>query len=228
MVVGGKCAPSPKCTLRCFDTHTQYDNKQFNSFIECMFGKNCSAQMHGDWPSPKSCVPPPATSVVPNFNISVMEGRWYIVRGLSDEFDTYNCQVACNRRVAPDRVNLTIWYQITMDDGSALQQVSKQSFFNPDQTMPAHLRQYAWMHGQDDWYVIASKPDTYWFVRYCGCNDTWCGYGGAFVYTRTPTLSKELEEELKEAATRAGFDWSQMKVTNNTDCGIEPTPKFGC
>ena len=151
MVVDGKCAPSPKCTLRCFDEHTQYGNKPFNNLIECMyaatsipaqphcaypcpsispllfrgakwsplrehalrvlltsapqlvcactprrsisyachscdlcsatahrlgrrrFGKNCSAQMVGDWPKTASCVPPPgphppiliAQSVVP-------------------------------------------------------------------------------------------------------------------------------------------------------------------
>ena len=34
-----------------------------------------------------------AASVVPKFNISDMEGMWYITRGLSEEFDTYNCQV---------------------------------------------------------------------------------------------------------------------------------------
>merc|ERR1712166_1076476 len=72
MVVDGKCSPSPHCTLRCFDEHTQYGNKPFNNFIECMFGNNCSGQMHGDWPRQASCVPPPASSVVPKFNLSAL------------------------------------------------------------------------------------------------------------------------------------------------------------
>ena len=85
------------------------------------------------------------------------------------------------------------------------------------------------MHGQDDWYVIASSPGKYWFIRYCGCNDTWCGYGGAFVYTRTPILDDPaLEAELRAAAQRAGFDYDAMKTTNNSNCGIDPTPAFGC
>jgi len=228
MLVDGKCAPSPQCTLRCFDTHTQYGNKPFNNFIQCMFGKNCSGQMHGDWPSQASCTPPPAASVVPKFNLSALEGMWYINRGLSQEFDTYDCQVACNRRVASDRVNLSIWYQITMDDGTELQQNSNQSFFNPDPAMPGHLRQNAWMHGQDNWYVIASRPGKYWFVKYCGCNDTWCGYGGGFVYTRKPTLDEELIPELTEAAAKAGFNFTQMKTTRNNNCGILPTHQYGC
>lgn len=84
------------------------------------------------------------------------------------------------------------------------------------------------MHGQDDWYVIAAKPDSYWFVKYCGTSLTWDGYGGAFVYTRTPEMDPALEPELRMAATLAGFDWDKMKVTHNRNCGIKPTPEYGC
>jgi len=229
MLSEGTCGPSPKCTLHCFDEHVQYTNDAFNNLLACMFSNKCMAQMHGDWPSGKSCdQTQPQAAAVPNFNLSMMEGRWYITRGLSDEFDVYPCQVACNRRVASDRVNLTIWYQIPLDNGTNLPQVSNQSFFNPDPSTPAHLRQHAWMNGQDDWYVIAAKPDVYWLVKYCGTSDTWTGYGGAFLYTRTPTMDPALEPELREAAARAGFDWDAMKVTQNQNCGIEPTPHFGC
>lgn len=227
-VSGGVCGPSPLCTLRCFDTHTQYDNKAFNNVLQCMLEHNCSAQMHGNWPDPQSCTPPPPDSLVKDFNLSLMEGRWYITRGLSAEFDVYNCQVACNRRVGPNRVNLTIWYDITFDDGSVLPQVSNQSFYNPDAAVPAHLQQHAWMNGVDDWYVIAAKEDSYWFVKYCGCSDTWCGYGGGFVYTRTPTLDPAIADELRVAAKEACFDFDKMTVTKNPNCGIEPTPVYGC
>lgn len=229
MITDGTCGPSPKCTLHCFDQHTQYSNAAFNNLLACLFKNKCIAQMHGDWPSPKKCdQTKPQAAAVPNFDLSLMEGRWYITRGLSDEFDTYPCQVACNRRVAQDRVNLTIWYQIPLDNGTNLQQLSNQSFFLPDRITPAHLRQHAWMNGQDDWYVIAAKADTYWFVKYCGTSDTWDGYGGAFVYTRTPTMDPALEPELRAAATKAGFNWDSMKVTHNPDCGIDATPEYGC
>merc|ERR1740117_1642481 len=223
---GTACGPSPKCTLRCFDLNTQYGDIAFNDLTECMFSHGCAPQMHGDWPAQSDCVPPPAASVDNSFDLSMLEGRWYITRGLSQEFDTYDCQVACNRVGGPHRLNLTIWYDITREDGSKIRQVSNQSFFAPDHAIPGHLRQYAWMHGQDDWYVIAATAK-YWFVKYCGCNDTWCGYGGGFVYTRTPTLDPALEDELRAAATRAGFDYDQMVVTNNHACGVQPTPEFG-
>jgi violaxanthin de-epoxidase len=215
--------------LQCFDQHVQYNNAAFNNLLACMFKNGCMSQMHGDWPSPDNCdQTKPQAAAVPNFNLSILEGRWYITRGLSDEFDTYPCQVACGRRVAADRVNFSIWYQIPLDDGTMLPQVSNQSFSNPDHSTPAHLRQDAWMDGQDNWYVIAAKPDTYWLVKYCGTSATWDGYGGAFLYTRTPTMDEALEPELRAAATKAGFDWDRMKVTSNVNCGIEPTPQYGC
>ena len=41
---------------------------------------------------------------------------------------------------------------------------------------------------EDDWYIIASKPDEYIFIYYRGNNDAWKGYGGATVYTRASAL----------------------------------------
>lgn len=228
-VSNGTCGPSPKCTLRCFDVHAQYNNKAFNDVLSCMFANKCMQPMDGDWPRTERCdEAPPQAAALPSFNLSMLEGRWYITAGLSDEFDTYDCQVACSRRVAHDRVNFSIWYDITLDDGSKLQQISNQSFFNPDPSTPAHLRQHAWMNGVDNWYVIAAKPDTYWFVKYCGDSDSWHGYGGGFLYTRTPTLDPKLIPELRVAAKKAGFDWDDMKLTKNHYCGIEPTPAYGC
>ena len=38
----------------------------------------------------------------------------------------------------------------------------------------------------DDWYVLASRPNVYTLIYYCGCNDACCGYAGAVLYTRSP------------------------------------------
>ena len=55
-----------------------------------------------------------------------------------------------------------------------------------EQENPALL----WNHGneylnyEDDWYILASKPNEYVVIYYKGGNDAWKGYGGATVYTR--------------------------------------------
>ena len=41
-----------------------------------------------------------------------------------------------------------------------------------------------YLHYEDTWYILASKPDEYVVVYYIGNNDAWRGYGGGTVYTR--------------------------------------------
>jgi len=53
-------------------------------------------------------------------------------------------------------------------------------------------------------------------VYYRGQNDAWVGYGGAVLYTRTPGLSPELVPRLEAASKKAGIDFKDFTVTDNT------------
>ena len=33
-----------------------------------------------------------------------------------------------------------------------------------------------YLHYEDDWYIVGSKPDVYQFIYYKGNNDAWKGY----------------------------------------------------
>lgn len=41
-----------------------------------------------------------------------------------------------------------------------------------------------YLHYEDTWYILSSKPDEYVLVYYVGNNDAWKGYGGGTVYSR--------------------------------------------
>ena len=41
-----------------------------------------------------------------------------------------------------------------------------------------------YLHYEDTWYILASKPNEYVVIYYIGNNDAWKGYGGGTVYTR--------------------------------------------
>ena len=41
-----------------------------------------------------------------------------------------------------------------------------------------------YLHYEDDWFIVGTKPDVYQFIVYRGNNDAWKGYFGATVYTR--------------------------------------------
>ncbi len=47
------------------------------------------------------------------------------------------------------------------------------------------------------------------------------GYGGAVVYTRSPTLPKEHIPEFRAAAAAVGLDWDKFTITDNS-CGPHP------
>jgi violaxanthin de-epoxidase len=77
---------------------------------------------------------------------------------------------------------------------------------------------------EDDWYILASKPDEYVLVYYRGQNDAWKGYGGATVYTRSRALDPALVPELTKAAEAAGLDFSKFQLTDNS-CPAKPPPR---
>ncbi len=54
------------------------------------------------------------------------------------------------------------------------------------QTNPAVLYNGGneYLHYEDTWYILSSKPDEYVLVYYVGNNDAWKGYGGGTVYSR--------------------------------------------
>ena len=41
-----------------------------------------------------------------------------------------------------------------------------------------------YLHYEDTWYILDSKPDEYVVIFYIGNNDAWQGYGGATIYSR--------------------------------------------
>ena len=63
------------------------------------------------------------------------------------------------------------------------------------QAQPALLLNHDndFLHYQDDWYIVAYKPNEYAFVYYKGNNDAWKGYGGAVIYTRYSPKKKHFQ-----------------------------------
>ena len=74
------------------------------------------------------------------------------------------------------------------------------------QAQPALLLNHDndFLHYQDDWYIIAYKPNEYAFVYYKGNNDAWKGYGGAVVYTRWVRFRAEHAEQLGSMSANLG------------------------
>ena len=83
-----------------------------------------------------------------------------------------------------------------------------------------------YLHYKDDWYIIDYEPNDFVLVYYRGSNDAWDGYGGAFLYTRSPTLRPELVPRLSAAVDRMGlkYKWSDFILTDNSCKSQEESP----
>jgi hypothetical protein len=73
-----------------------------------------------------------------------------------------------------------------------------------DPKNPAHLINHDndYLHYKDDWYILDYENDDFVLVYYKGSNDAWDGYGGAFLYTRSPSVRPELVPRLEAAMER--------------------------
>lgn len=92
--------------------------------------------------------------------------------------------------------------------------------FVQDPKNPAHLINHDndYLHYKDDWYVLDYEPDEFVLVYYKGSNDAWDGYGGSFLYTRSPTVPPSLVPRLEAAMerTQGKYKWSDFTFTDNS------------
>lgn len=67
-------------------------------------------------------------------------------------------------------------------------------------------------------YVLDYEPDDFVLVYYMGSNDAWDGYGGAFLYTRSPSVRPDLVPRLEKAFNAANlpYKWSDWSMTDNS------------
>lgn len=204
------------CQIKCGD---KYADKAIETFTSCAV-------------SEKKCVPqrvdtdaypvPPDCSLVTNFDTSDFQGRWFITAGLNPLFDIFDCQEHYFASPEPGKLFGKINWRIPKGDNDFIERSTMQRFVQTPEN-PARLLNHdnEYLHYEDDWYVLAWKPDSYALIYYKGQNDAWKGYGGATLYTRSATIPPEIIPEVSAAAERAGLDWNKFTVTDNT-CGPHP------
>jgi violaxanthin de-epoxidase len=221
------CAGRPDetgCQIKCGD---KYADAAIDAFNKCAVSeKKCVPQRvdKDAFPTPPDCAQDA------NFDLAPFTGRWFISAGLNPLFDTFDCQAHFFATPAPDKVVGRINWRIPNGVGAGgkpdFSERSTVQTFVQDPANKAHLINHGneYLHYEDDWYVLASKPDSYVFVYYQGNNDAWRGYGGAVVYTRSASLPPDLVPELAAAAEAAGLKWADFALTDNA-CGPHPPPE---
>lgn len=201
-----------ECQIRCGDT---FENEIVGTFNTCaVSNKKCVPQKQDEGLYPI----PPMESQVKKFDTSIWNGRWYISAGLNKAFDTFDCQVHFFNSPYPGKFFAKLFWRVTEPDGEFFTKDAVQRFVQ-DPKNPAHLINHDndYLHYKDDWYILDYENDDFVLVYYKGSNDAWDGYGGAFLYTRSPSVRPELVPRLEAAMERTnGYKWSDFTQTDNT------------
>ncbi|KNA17540.1 hypothetical protein SOVF_078990 [Spinacia oleracea] len=208
-----------ECQIKCGDL---FANKVVDEFNECAVSrKKCVPQKSdvGEFPVPDPSV------LVKSFNMADFNGKWFISSGLNPTFDAFDCQLH-EFHLEDGKLVGNLSWRIKTPDGGFFTRTAVQKFAqDPSQPGMLYNHDNAYLHYQDDWYILSSKienqPDDYVFVYYRGRNDAWDGYGGAFLYTRSATVPENIVPELNRAAQSVGKDFNKFIRTDNT-CGPEP------
>lgn len=204
------------CQVKCGDLYADAAVGAFNTCA--VTNTKCVPQKADDASYPE----PPESAVLPKFDPRTFEGRYYIVAGRNELFDTFDCQEHYFTSPSPDRLFAKVNWRVTRPNGQWYARSDLQKFVqNP--SMPGKLENHGnvMLHYQDDWYIVDQELDNFIFVYYRGSNDAWDGYGGAVVYARSPKLDPALVPRLAEDAQKVGLKWEDFTVTDNT-CGPEP------
>eukprot|EP00559_Dactyliosolen_fragilissimus_P005215 CAMPEP_0184858766 /NCGR_PEP_ID=MMETSP0580-20130426/3822_1 /TAXON_ID=1118495 /ORGANISM="Dactyliosolen fragilissimus" /LENGTH=468 /DNA_ID=CAMNT_0027355071 /DNA_START=247 /DNA_END=1653 /DNA_ORIENTATION=+ len=207
------------CQIKCGDI---FENDVVGEFNKCAVSDmDCVPTRSDDGSYP---IPPPEV-LVPKFDTSLWNGKWYITAGQNDLFDVFPCQVHFFTETAPGKFFGKLNWRIEEPDGEFFTRDALQRFIQ-DPNQPGHLINHdnEYLHYEDDWYILDYAPDNnpegvppFAFVYYRGANDAWVGYGGAVIYTRDSRLPTELLPRLREAAKKVNFDFDRdFKLTDNT------------
>jgi len=202
-----------ECQIKCGDKFT---DAAVEAFTKCaVTDKQCVPQRQDDgaWPVPKTEV------LDTKFKPEMLTGPWYISAGLNKAFDTFDCQLHRFESPSPSKLVGNLQWRIKdpVAGTNFVTRYAVQEFVQDDQ-VPGILYNHdnEFLHYQDDWYILASRPEEYVVVYYRGNNDAWDGYGGAVVYTKAPSVPKKWIPEITEALAKIDRKWSDFEETDNS------------
>jgi len=206
-------ADEAECEIKCGDL---FENDVVGVFNACAVSqKKCVPQKQDEGLFPI----PAAESLVKKFDTSLWNGRWYISAGLNKAFDIFDCQVHFFTSPYPGKYFAKLFWRVSEPDGEFFTKNAIQRFVQ-DKSNPAIMYNHdnEYLHYKDDWYIVDYEPNDFILVYYRGSNDAWDGYGGAFLYTRTPAVRPELFPRLTAAVERmkVPYKWSDFSLTDNT------------
>ena len=195
------CGPDQKCAFTCF--YVEKLSNASKNLLRCIEEEGC---IKGPEPQ-EECEAPASSTLVESFELQDFVGEWYVVRGLSPQYDCWDCQkmsfgslvdgvldYAYDVKPEANRTSVTFDCSVIPLNGTS-------SLFSVPYSFQDAIE------GVDTWYVLdRNADDSAVLIYYCGENDmlkSW--YQGAFVMSTTTAVSDETLEQFENALSNSGL-----------------------
>ena len=202
-----------------FDCLYSYENDIFDDFMKCAATQHNCIELAPPNP-PVVCKKP--QNVVKNFTLSMMEGSWYIVKGLNPIYDCFDCQIT---RFFPDHsqqiVHVNEKFLVHSLKGTDITRYVNETVTQPNPAAGGIVTYSSSQMGHNtvsEWRVLDQGANNeYLFMYYCGSIAADYFYEGSVVYSKTPQLATDAWQNIQKVAHSLGMDTGKF-------C----TPKAGC
>ncbi|XP_077994384.1 uncharacterized protein LOC144448104 [Glandiceps talaboti] len=175
-------------------------------------------------PSPPfTCTKPDNTEA--RFNLSQLQGNWYIVRGLNPVYDCYACQYCqFTPNTNPDESGTYVAqvdYLVTTLTGDVRPRTVHQFVSQPNPQNPGILffnyTDTGIIHNEE-WRVLAfDDKDAYALIYYCGQANAY-HYEGVLLYSRKTKVSENVLKKVGQAAKSNGYDFNKFCTAPTDNC----------
>jgi len=217
-----------QCQFECEMT-LGINNEVFIRLLQCMAEHGCLP----DLPPDGDCLAGPDDTVQEITDISMVEGDWWVVRGVncgqdnhwSGGYDWYPCQHERYLRLGDGWINNT-----TYCGGTDSVCTTGQIVTVPHATMPSpglirlEYDDEPLLPQVERWHIVSHPEPDFMFVMWCGQNPA-LDYNGAFVLSRGRTqegMLGETEAQFREVAMQHGVEYDEMCLSDNTQCPQVP------
>ncbi|KAK3097351.1 hypothetical protein FSP39_008929 [Pinctada imbricata] len=212
-----KCGQTNQTCM--FDCIYSYENDIFDDFMKCASTEHNCIELAPPDP-PVVCKKP--TQVVQNFSLDMMEGSWYIVKGLNPIYDCFDCQITrFYKGDSQSMLKVNEKFEIHTVMGTTITRYVNESVTQPDPKACGIIKYSSNQMGHNtisEWRVLdRGQNGEYLFMYYCGSIAANYFYEGSVVYSKNAQLSPEAWTNIQKVGMGQG-----LKMNNFC------SPKAGC
>ena len=242
----GRCKGEQACATRCF---AEFSSDALNDWLSCTIEENeCVKVPKGIDNSAENIG---YTTVVKNFDPSSLIGKWYKTDGLNPNYDLFDCQTNSFKATSDRELDMGIFFRVrrpaesgggfwenqltehmvvdqatTREGEVEVANAADTNDLNPaGRTMHTSGKMYG-LQFSENWYILGESDGKesvppFKLVAYKG-HTLQGNYDGAFVYAKEPLLPEAAKPAVRDAAAKAGLNFDDFTVIDNTCPAGEP------